>query len=58
MAGYTQDDMASLLGIDRTTYNKKETQERKFADYEKDLVFLKLKEKIPNLTKEELFPIN
>lgn len=58
MAGYTQEDMAKTINIGRMTYIKKEKDITNFSFNEKQIIFSKLKEKLPTLTMEELFPIN
>ncbi len=57
MAGYTQEDIASALGISRSFYVLKENGGRKFSDIEETIVLRKLKEKIPELNKEDVFPL-
>jgi len=57
MAGYTQEDFAKILGIDRTAYVYKENGSRKFTDDEKQLIYKELKKKLPNLKIEEVFPV-
>lgn len=58
MAGYTQEDIAKLLGISAAMYNYCENGKRIFAAESEEKIFNTLKKKIPSLTMEELFPID
>lgn len=57
MAGFTQEDMAKILGVHRPYYTLKENG-NKFTREQKVVILKLLKKKIPNLTMEELFPID
>lgn len=57
MAGFIQEDLASLLKISRPAFNMKENGINKFTPEEKEIIFTTLKEKIPNLKIEDVFPL-
>lgn len=57
LAGYTQEEFSSLLGISRVMYCYKETGTRAFSEEERKRILHHLNKKIPSLTMEELFPI-
>lgn len=57
MAGYTQEDVAKMLGVSRVMYMYIENGTRTLTnDYELK-VFKMLKAKIPNLKREDVFPV-
>lgn len=58
MAGYTQEKLAQLIGISRLSYILKENGDKRFSQGQEKAIFEVLQEKIPELTMEELFPIN
>ena len=45
----SQQQMADLLGIDRTTYGKKENGDYEFWESEIDLILMELNEKYENI---------
>lgn len=53
--GFTQEYMASLLGITQSTYSAKERGERLFNQKEIEVIVRKFKEKLPNVTIEDIF---
>ena len=57
MAGFTQEDLARLLGISRLSFILKENGERRFTESQEHMIFSYLKEKLPDLKKEDVFPI-
>ena len=57
MAGYTQEEIANLINISTAMYNYCENGKRSFTNEKEALIFDALKQKIPTLTLEELFPI-
>lgn len=58
MAGYTQEEIASVLHVSRQAYNMKENGVNGFSQKERHTIFDVLKQKLPELTFEELFPID
>lgn len=58
MAGYTQEKIAQQIGISRLSYVLKENGDKRFSQDQEKAIFEVLKEKVPELTMEELFPIN
>lgn len=57
MAGFTQEELAKLLGISRLSFILKENGERRFTGSQEETIFALLKEKLPDLTMEEVFPV-
>lgn len=57
MAGYTQEELADLLGMSRVMYCYCENGQRRFGSQQKEAIFNFLKEKLPDLTMEEVFPV-
>ena len=57
MLGYTQQDMSSIIGCSRKWYLKKENGSCTFSQKERELICEIFKRKLPNLTMEELFPV-
>ena len=54
MAGYTQTDIAKWIGVSRTVVNICISREA-FKESEKTIIFEKLKEKIPNISIQDLW---
>lgn len=57
MAGYTQEDIAEKLGISRLSVIRKETGIGNYNEEEQKQLLKLLKEKIPDLNREDVFPI-
>jgi len=57
MLGYTQKEMALLVGCSRESYLFKEKREREFSKEEQEKIHRILRERLPTLTMEDLFPI-
>lgn len=55
MAGYTQKEMAEILGISKVSYCLKEKGKQAFKDIELKTMYEVFKQKIKNITFEELF---
>lgn len=56
MAGFTQDDLASVIKKSRALYNYKENGKRAFTSQEERLLFEAIRSKIPEVKREQLFP--
>jgi Predicted transcriptional regulators len=57
MAGLTQEELAKALKISRVAYCYKENGQRTFTDKEENIILEKIKTAIPNIKREDLFPI-
>lgn len=57
MAGLTQEDVAKEFGYSRVNYTYKENDQKLLTSEEKEKLFQLLSKKLPNLTFDELFPV-
>lgn len=55
MAGFTQKEVASKIGVSTTTYINKETNKFEFSKSEIEKIYKLLKTRISNLKLEDLF---
>jgi putative transcriptional regulator len=58
MLDLSQEKVAEQIGISLTSYNHKETGKRKFSQSEMIKITNLFKEKIPNITMDDIFFIN
>ncbi len=57
MAGYTQEAMAQLIRTSRPAFNMKENGNLKFSVEEERVIYQALKQKLPDLKKQDVFPV-
>lgn len=55
MLNLSQQEVASKIGVSPTTYNHKETGKRKFSQTEMVAIISLFKERIPEITMDEIF---
>ena len=57
MCGLTQEDIAKSIGISRLSYLHKENGNKRFHSNEELAIVKLLKEKLPSIEREDVFPI-